>query len=40
MESVEVDDDITPITTHVNKAIYGCMHVFLYDAQERQQDAT
>ena len=21
-----------PITTHVKKALYGCMHVFLYDA--------
>ena len=22
----------SPITTHVKKALYGCMHVFLYDA--------
>ena len=23
----------SPITTHVKKAMYGCMHLFLYDAQ-------
>ena len=25
----------SPITTHVKKAMYGCMHVFLYDAQKK-----